>query len=89
MRKSLSLLAIGLFVVAGQASAGALTSASFSFQIGSLPGASFAGVGATGSATSNLSASLGAGTSFNGAFTTWIPTTAAPPLSAITIVSSK
>ena len=31
MRKSLSLLAIGLFVVAGQASAGALTSASFSF----------------------------------------------------------
>ena len=75
--------------MAGQASAGALTSASFSFQIGSLPGASFAGVGATGSATSNLSASLGAGTAFNGAFTTLIPTSAAPPLTAVQVFVTK
>lgn len=89
MRKSFGILAIGLCVVAGQASAGALTSASFSFQIGILPSASFAGVGATGSATSNLSASLGAGTAFNGAVTTWIPTTAAPPLSAVQVFVTK
>jgi hypothetical protein len=89
MRKSFGVLAIGLFVVAGHASAGALTSASFSFQIGSLPSASFPGVGATGTATSDLSASLGGGSAFAGVFTTAIPTTAAPPLTAIQVFVTK
>ena len=89
MRKLFGLLAIGVFIVAGQASAGALSSASFKFALGTLPGASFAGVGATGTATSNLSASLNAGTAFNGAFTTSIPTSAAPPLTEIQIFITK
>ncbi len=70
-----------------------MSSASFSFQIdllsGTLPGATFPGVGATGTATSNLSASLGAGTAFNGAVTTSIPTSAAPPLTAIQVFVTK
>ena len=89
MRKLFGVLAIGAFVVAGQASAGALTSASLVFQLGSLPGASFPAAGATGSATSNLSAGLGAGTAFNGVFTTSIPTSAAPPLTAIQVFVTK
>jgi hypothetical protein len=76
---------MGVLGVAGQASANPLTSATFGFSIGALPAASFPGVGATGTATSNLSASLGAGSAFNGAFTTTIPTSAAPPLTAIQI----
>jgi len=89
MRKLFGVLAIGVFVVAGQASAGALTSASFKFQLGTLPPASFPASGATGTATSNLSASLDAGTAFNGAATTAIPTSAAPPLTAIQIFVTK
>ena len=89
MRKLFAMLAVGAFVLAGQASAATLTSASFSFQLGTLPGASFAGVGATGTATSNLSASLGAGSAFAGNFTTLIPTSAAPPLTAIQIFVTK
>jgi hypothetical protein len=89
MRKLFGVLAIGVFISAGQASAGQLTSASFAFQLGTLPGAAFPGAGATGSATSNLSASLGAGTAFNGAFTTPIPTSAAPPLTHIQVFITK
>jgi hypothetical protein len=85
MRKLFAVLAMGVLGVAGQASANPLTSATFGFSIGALPAASFPGVGATGTATSNLSASLGAGSAFNGAFTTTIPTSAAPPLTAIQI----
>jgi hypothetical protein len=89
MRKLFGVLAIGVFVVAGQASAGALSSSSFKFALGTLPGASFVGAGATGTSTSNLSASLDAGTAFAGAFTTSIPTSAAPPLTEIQIFITK
>ena len=86
MRKLFSLLAVGALMIAGQTSAAPLASASFSFQLGTLPAASFPGVGATGTATSNTSASLDAGNAFAGAFTTLIPTTAAPPLTAIQVI---
>jgi hypothetical protein len=86
MRKLFSLLAVGALMLAGQASAAPLASASFSFQLGALPAATFPGVGATGTATSNTSASLDAGNAFAGAFTTLIPTTAAPPLTAIQVI---
>jgi len=89
MRKLFGVLAIGFFIVAGQASAGALSSASFAFRLGTLPGATFVGSGATGTATSNLSASLNAGTAFNGAFTTSIPTSASPPLTEIQVIVTK
>jgi len=80
---------LGALAPAGPVAALPLTSASFSFQLDVLPAASFPGVGATGTATSNLSASLGAGTVFNGAFTTTIPTSAAPPITAIQVIVTK
>jgi len=89
MRKLLALVAVGVLAAAGQASAAPLVSASFSFTIGTLPSAVFPATGATGTATSNLSASLDAGTAFNGAFTTTIPTSAAPPLTAIQVFVTK
>ncbi len=89
MRKLFGLLAVGVFVMAGQASAAPLAASSLSFQLSALPGATFTGVGATGTATSNLSASLNAGTAIAGAFTTSIPTSAAPPLTAIQIFVTK
>jgi len=89
MRKLFAFLALGALMVAGQASAGALTASSFGFALGTLPGASFAGVGSTGTATSNLSATLGAGSTITGAFTTTIATSAAPPLTAIQIFVTK
>jgi hypothetical protein len=85
MRKLFVVLAVGALVAAGQASAAPLGSASFSFQLGTLPGASFPATGATGASTSNLSVSLNAGSAFQGTFTTTIPTSAAPPLTAIQI----
>jgi hypothetical protein len=91
MRKLLSsvvVVACGL-LLAGNASAAALVSSSFSFQLGTLPAANFPGSGATGTATSQLSASLGAGSVFNGAFTTTIPTSAAPPITAIQVIITK
>ena len=89
MRKLFAFLAVGALAMAGSASAAPLTSATFAFQIGALPGASFPGTGATGTALTNLSASLDAGTAFNGQFTTTIPTSAAPPLTAIQIFVTK
>jgi hypothetical protein len=89
MRKLFAVLAVGALALAGQASAAPLASASFSFQLGTLPAAVFPGAGATGTATSNLSASLGAGTAFNGTFTTTIPTSAAPPITAIQVFITK
>jgi PEP-CTERM motif len=89
MRNLFAVLAVGALAVAGQGSAATLTASSLSFQMGALPAALFPGVGATGTATSNLSASLGAGTVFNGAFTTTIPTSAAPPITAIQVIISK
>jgi PEP-CTERM motif len=89
MRKLFAVLAVGALALAGQASAAPLSSATFTFQLGALPAAVFPGVGATGTATSNLSASLGAGTVFNGTFTTTLPTSAAPPLTAIQVFITK
>ncbi len=89
MRRSIGALAICALLVAGQASAGALSSASFAFKLGTLPGATFVGSGATGTATSNLSASLVVGTAFNGSFTTSIPTSAAPPLTGLQLLITK
>jgi hypothetical protein len=90
MRKLFAVLAVGALAVAGSASAVPLVGPNaFSFQLGTLPGATFPGSAATGTATSNLSAGLGAGTAFNGTFTTTIPTSAAPPLTAIQIFVTK
>jgi hypothetical protein len=91
MRKLVGVLAIGVFVVTGQASAApaTLSSATFAFAISGLPAATFVGVGATGTATSNLGASLDAGTAFNGGFTTAIPTSAAPPLTHIQVIVTQ
>jgi PEP-CTERM motif len=89
MRKLFSLLAVGALLIAGQASAAPLGAATFSFQLGALPAATFPGVGVTGTATSDANATVDAGTGFNGAFTTPIPTTAAPPLTAIQVIITK
>ena len=89
MRKLFALLALSALAMAGQASAAPLASGSFSFQLGTLPGATFPGVGLSGTSTSNLSAGLNAGSGFAGAFTTTIPTSAAPPLTAIQIFVTK
>jgi PEP-CTERM motif len=91
MRKLLSsvvVVACGV-LLAGSVSAAPLVSASFSFQLGALPAANFPGSGATGTAISQLSASLGAGSVFNGQFTTTLPTSAAPPLTAIQVILTK
>lgn len=66
-----------------------LTSASLSFVVGALPPATFPGVGATGTATGPLSASLGGTGIFNGVFTTTVPTSAAPPLTAVQVFVTK
>jgi hypothetical protein len=91
MRKLIGVLAIGVLVAAGQASAGALTSASYSFALGTLPAASFAATGATGTATSQLSASLGAGTGVFATtpFTTTVPTSAAAPITVVQVQVDK
>ena len=89
MRKLFAALAVGALLVAGSASAAPLASATFGFALGALPPATFPGSGATGTSTSNIAASLDAGTVFNGAFTTLIPTTAAPPLTAIQVIITK
>lgn len=79
--------AVGLLSV--EANAGALGTAQLSFAIGTLPPAVFTGVGVTGTATTNLAATVGAGNGFNGTKTTTIPTTAAPPISQIQVIITK
>ncbi len=51
------------------AKAASLTEASMSLELGTLPGATFAAVNPSGTALSNLSATLAAGTAFNGTTT--------------------
>ena len=85
MRKLFVVLAVAVLALAGQAQASPLASATLAFQLSALPPAAFPGVGTTGTATSNLSATVGAGTSFNGTFTTTIPLSAAPPLSQLQV----
>lgn len=80
MRTLLTALALGGALVAGQASAATLASASFSLRLfdpsGPLDMSSlFPGAGATGTATSNLAASLGGGTAFAGASSYPMPDT--------------
>lgn len=90
MRRLFVGLAIGAVALIGVAAeAGPLDSANLSFTIGALPPANFPATGATGTATSNLLVGLGAGTAFNGTFTTTIPSTAAPPLTKISVIITK
>ena len=90
MRRLFVGLGIGVFALVGAAAhAGSLGSGSLSFAIGALPPATFPATGATGTATSNLAATVGNGTAFNGTFTTTIPTSAAPPLTKIIVKITK
>jgi hypothetical protein len=78
--------AVGL--VGGSAHAGSLARADLSLEIGSLPPMSYLARDATGATTSNLGATLGAGTAFNGTFTT--TTVALPdPLTKIVLEITK
>jgi hypothetical protein len=88
MRKLFVLVAAGALTVLGatSASAGALTSASFSFQIGTLPSASFTGVGTTGTATSNLSATIDPGSTIVGTFSTPVTDPSAVPITKIQVI---
>jgi hypothetical protein len=85
----LGFLAACAIASATAASAAPLASASLGFVLGALPPTVFPGAGATGTATGQLSASLGAGNAFAGAFTTPSPTTAAPPISYFQVVVTK
>lgn len=84
-RVFLRLLAIVIAVLApaGVASAGPLVSASLRVQVGTLPAVTFVASGASGTALSNLQATVAAGNAFAGTLTTTTPTTAAPPISGI------
>jgi hypothetical protein len=76
--------ALGL-LVSGTASAGPLVGASFTLEIGILPATTFVAAGATGTATSNLSATLDGGAAFAGTFTHVALTSIAPPLTELEI----
>lgn len=91
MRKLIGVLAVGALFVAGQASAGALTSATYSFALGTLPAASFGSTGATGSSSSNMSAGLNGGTGVFATtpFTTTVPTSAAVPITVVQVQVDK
>jgi hypothetical protein len=92
LKRAGRLVGCGLVVLLASANAwaGPLTSASLHIQLGALPGGTFAGAGATGSAMGQLSASLGGGTNlFNGTLTFSSPTTAAPPISGYQIIVTK
>jgi hypothetical protein len=94
MRKRLvsSLSAVALLLAAPlSAAAGPPISAALSFHFAGLPPAIFPGVGSTGTATSNLFATLGGGASFAGVFTTILPvsTNPAPPFSQLQVVLTK
>jgi hypothetical protein len=89
LARTLAVAVGALALTASGAAAGPLTSASLTIKLGTLPAATFPGVGVTGSATSALSASIGAGTGFAGTVATLIPTTAAPPLTGLTYVVTK
>jgi hypothetical protein len=71
------------------ASAGPLASALLEVDFSGLPTFAFPGAGATGTATSQLSASLGGSDVFDGAITIPSPTTAAPPITYYQVVITK
>jgi hypothetical protein len=91
VRLGLLVLGVAALAAAGApaAWAGSLASATLSFQIAgpllTLPPTEFPATGATGSATGTLSATLGPGTAFAGTVTTTVPSTAAPPITAIQV----
>jgi hypothetical protein len=90
MRKLFIGFAVGAMALAGAttASAGTLTSATLSFALGTLPSATlFAGPGG-GTASSSSSWNVAAGDVPTGAFTTTLPSSAAPPLTKIQVVIS-
>ena len=95
MRRLLALsLGTGLALsICGGAGAAPLTSATLIVEItGSaftLPPAVFFGFGVTGTATSNLSATLDAGTAFSGSVATTVPATAAPPITQVQVEAAK
>lgn len=95
MRRLLALsLGTGLALsICGGAGAAPLTSATLIVEItGSaftLPPAVFFGFGVTGTATSNLSATLDAGTAFSGSVATTVPATAAPPITQVQVKVTK
>ncbi|MEB2344983.1 MAG: hypothetical protein OZ948_09590 [Deltaproteobacteria bacterium] len=94
MRKSSAAFLVALAAVlpvlgAGPASAGQLDTAEFSFQIGTLPPASFTGSGTTGTATSNTLATIDAGSTITGSFTTPVTDPAAVPVTGIQAILSK
>jgi hypothetical protein len=85
MRKSFAavLTALAAVLVAGPSTAGQLTSSFFSFKIGTLPAANFNGSGTTGTATSNLSVAIDAGSTIVGTVTTPVTDPAAVPITNI------
>jgi hypothetical protein len=92
--KLVSLLAgLGLVLVGDASAAAPLASATLSFQIAgplfTMPPTTFPAAGATGSATSSLSATLAGGTAFAGTVTTTIPATAAPPIASLQVQITK
>jgi hypothetical protein len=82
-------LAVGLLSLASPhaAQAGPMTSAQLLFALGSLPPAAFVGPGG-GSATSSSAFTVASGAVPGGAFTTTLPSSAAPPLTQIQVVVS-
>jgi hypothetical protein len=86
MRKLFSLLVLGAgLVVAQGAQAGALTSASLTFLLGTLPPATFNGGAGTGTAT-GTSFTVGIGDVPGGTTTATIPSSAAPPITQIQFI---
>jgi hypothetical protein len=90
MRKLFSLLVLGAgLVVAQGAQAGALTSATLTFLLGTLPPATFTGGAGTGTATGTGAGSswtVGIGDVPGGITTATIPSSAAPPITQIQFI---
>jgi hypothetical protein len=79
--RSLALsIGVAAALAASSGSAAPLTSASLELVIGIFPPLTVLASGATGTATSSLSATLDAGTSFAGVYTSTIPDSYAPPI---------
>jgi hypothetical protein len=76
-RRALGAAALGAVVAGGGAEAGPLVSASLQIQFGG-QGAAFPGAGATGTATSDLQATLGSGTAFVGTDVVTVPPSQQP-----------
>ena len=90
MRRLFVGFVIGAVALLGSASQAAeLSSATVRFGLGTLPPAEFPATGATGEATSNTAATVGAGSAFVGNFTTTLTTMAAPPITKITVMMTK